>query len=105
MRDNASSDATRNASQALLLWLAFILASILINATIPFMLGADVRTWTDSAAKYILSGLVIYGGLFLIAPLVLAKGWQVVRQPTCLVLLGLAVLDAGFWNVFRGDTV
>ena len=105
MRGNASSDATKKAGQALLLWLAFMLASILINATIPFMLGADVRAWTDSAAKYILSGLVIYGGLFLVAPLVLVKGWQMVRQPTFLVLIGLAVLAAGFWNVFRGDTV
>lgn len=29
--------------------MAFTLASILINATIPFMLGADARTWTDWA--------------------------------------------------------
>ena len=79
-----------------------MLASILINATIPFMLGAGVRAWTDSATKYILSGLVIYGGLFLVAPLVLVKGWQVVRQPTFLILLGLAVLAAGLWNVVRG---
>ena len=54
MRDSASSDATRKAGQALLLWLAFMLASILVNATIPFMLGADVRAWTDSAASFAL---------------------------------------------------
>jgi hypothetical protein len=41
------SDMTKKEGEALLFWLAFMLASILTNATTPFMLGADVRTWTD----------------------------------------------------------
>ena len=102
MRNNISTDTNRQARQALLLWLAFIVVSIILNATIPFVLGIDVHAWTESVAKSVFSGLLIYGGFFLVAPLTIVKGWSTVRQPGFLLPLLLAVIAAGLWNIFRG---
>jgi len=102
MDSHAPKQINRQASQALMLWWIFIVINILINATIPFILGADERAWIYSPTHLFLVGLVVYGGLFLVAPLILVKGWPIVRQPAFLIPLALAVLAAGLWNVFRG---
>ena len=84
------------AGQALLLWGAFIIAAVLLNGTLPFLLGRDLHAWTASPVKDAAFNLVIYGGVFLVAPLVLTKGWETVRQtgfllPLCLALLAMTL--------------
>jgi hypothetical protein len=49
-----------------------------------------------------LSGFIVYGLLFLVVPLVLAKGWATVREPAFLVPLILAVAAGTLWSTFRG---
>jgi len=56
------------ARQALWLWLVFFCAAVVLNGTVPFVAGADLRAWTDSRTKDALFGLVIYGGLFMVVP-------------------------------------
>ena len=68
-------------NQALILWFVFIFAAILINGTVPFILGKDMHAWTASPIKDVLFNLVIYSGIFLVLPLVLIKKWETVRQP------------------------
>src|SRR4030067_416207 len=77
--------------QALSVWCAFIIIAILLNGTLPFALGADLRTWTYSTPMDILFPLIIYGGLFLAIPLILTKGIQTVRQRDFLIPLLVAV--------------
>ena len=96
------SEVTRQAVQAFWLWFAFFVVNCLINATLLFILGRDVHAWIYSQAKFSLAGLVVYGGFFLVGPLMLVKGWPVVRQLGFLIPLALAVLAAGLWSVFRG---
>jgi len=55
--------------------------------------------------KYILSGLVIYGGLFLVAPLALVKGWHVVRQPPFSSCLALRSLPPACGMCFEGSAL
>jgi len=88
--------------QALGLWAAFFTLNVILNGTIPFILGADLHAWTSSAAKAILSPLLIYGILFLVVPLILAKGIPTVRQPAFLFPLLLAVVAISLWFVLRG---
>ena len=74
---------------------------ILLNGTLPFALGADLRSWTYSTPKDILVHLIIYGGLFLVAPLILTKGIQIVRQPDFLIPLLVAVLAIALRPLLR----
>ena len=90
------------AYQALGLWLVFFVANILINGTLPFALGRDLRSWSQSPVKYTLVGFLIYSLLFLVVPLVLLKGWETVRQKSFLLPLCLAVLAITFSLVWRG---
>jgi hypothetical protein len=85
-------DANRRAWQALLAWGVFILLLVILNGTIPFVLGVDMHAWTSSQAKGIIFSLVLYGGLFLVVPLILTKGWKTVRQPAFLIPMLVAVL-------------
>ncbi len=96
----SGADATRQFRQALLVWGAFILAAILLNGTIPFALGTDLRAWTASPAKSILLPLVFYGVFFLALPLILIKGWRTVRRPDFLIPLCLAIAGVTFWRFF-----
>lgn len=80
------------ARQALLLWGVFIVLNILLNGTIPFVLGKDLHAWTASPVKDVLINLIQYGIVFLVAPLILTKGWHTVRQAGFLLPLALAVL-------------
>ena len=79
-----------------------MIVNVAVNATFPFAFGRDVHLWTSSVTKSILYGLVIYGGFFLVAPLIIAHGWSTVRQPGFLAPLLLAVLAAVLWSVFSG---
>jgi hypothetical protein len=94
-----TSRAERRANQALGLWAALFLVTVLINGTVPFLLGADLRAWTYSPGKDLAVSLLVYGGLFLVAPLILVKGWTVVRQPAFLfpVLLAVAGICLRTW--------
>jgi hypothetical protein len=102
MQGNASHRTTSQARQAMLLWLVFIVLAIAINQTLRFAMGRDVHTWTSSRTKSILFGLIIYGGLFLVAPLILTKGWEMVRQPAFALALALGVAGAALWSTYRG---
>lgn len=85
----------RRAWQALAVWGIFIVLLVLVNGTVPFLLGVDVRAWTSSLAKAIAFDLIFYTGFFLIVPLILIKGWRTVRQPAFLLPLLVAVLGIG----------
>ena len=77
---------------ALINWVTFIIIVVAINATIPFALGMNVQAWTQSYSKAILFGFVIYGLLFLFLPLLILKGWEVVRKPTFIVPIIMAIV-------------
>ncbi len=64
------SATERQFRQALILWGAFFALDVVLNGTIPFVLGADMHAWTASTAKAILFPLLIYGVLFLVIPLI-----------------------------------
>jgi hypothetical protein len=89
----------------LLLWGIFFVTAVLINGTVPFMLGVDVHAWTQSAAKSVLLSFVVYAVLFLAVPLVLIKGWETVRQPAFWLPLGLAMATITFWHFFPGGVI
>jgi hypothetical protein len=99
------SNPDRRASQALLVWLAFFVLAILINGSIPFLLGRNLQPWTSSTTKSILFSLIVYGGIFLAVPLILVKGWRTVHQPAFLIPLILAIIAVSLWQVFRGIAV
>jgi hypothetical protein len=101
-KDALSTEANRQVSQALLLWLIFFGCLMLLNGTIPFLLGQDLHTWTASASKRFLLSLLIYGGLCFCAPLILAKGWPVVRRPGFLLPCLAALAAISFWSTLRG---
>lgn len=102
MVSQSMADADHQARQAFLVWAVFIVLAILLNGTILFILGVDLQAWTYSIAKDILFSLIIYGGIFLVIPLILVKGWQTVRQPGFLFPLLLALVGTSLWSVFRG---
>jgi len=91
----------QRANQALILWGVYILLTILVNGTIPFVLGRDLRIWTASPLKDVLVNLIVYGLMFLAAPLVLTKGWNAVRQPAFLMPLIVAILAMTFRTYVR----
>jgi hypothetical protein len=94
-------DAKRQSMQALYLWGVFIALAVIINGTIPFILGFDLHIWTYSPLKDVAYNLIIYGGLFLVVPLVLAKGWSTVRRPAFFLPLIIAVLAITLRTFFR----
>jgi hypothetical protein len=85
-------DTNWRSRQALTLWGVYITLNILLNGTIPFMLGRDLHAWTASPIKDVLANLIVYGLIFLVVPLILTKGWDTVRQPGFLLPLTLAIL-------------
>jgi len=78
--------------QAWLVWGVFILFNILLNGTIPFLLGSDLSAWTASPLKNFLFNFIQYSMMFLVIPLILTKGLDVIRQPTFLIPLTIAIL-------------
>ncbi len=96
-----SSEINRRARQALIVWGVFIILNILINGTIPFLLGRDLHAWTVSPVKSFLFNFVQYGIMFLVVPLILTKGWATVRQPAFFLPLVLAILSFTLRGVYR----
>ncbi len=92
----------RSWRQALLLWLIFFGGMVLLNGTFPFLLGGDLRAWTASPVKYLLLSLLIYGGLFFCAPLVLVNGWAAARRPGFWLPCLAALVAITFWSDLRG---
>jgi hypothetical protein len=90
--DDQKSHPDSKARWALIVWGVFILLNIFLNGTIPFLMGRDLHAWTASPTKDALFGLIQYGVMFLVVPLILAKGWDAVLQPAFLLPLALAVL-------------
>lgn len=88
--------------QALLLWGIFFVLIVLLNGTIPFLMGVDLHAWTGSTFKSILLAFVIYAVLFLAVPLVLIKGWETVRKPSFIYPLCLAMAAVSLWQFLPG---
>ena len=59
------------------MWSTYIILNVFINGALPFAFGGDMRSWTYSTVKDILAHVIVYAGLFLVAPLILTKGWKV----------------------------
>lgn len=95
-------DPTR---QALIVWAIFFTLNILLNGTIPFILGADMRAWKASALSSVLFGLVQYGIIFTLVPLILIKGWDTVRQPAFLVPLCIGLAAMSLSLIYHGSMV
>ena len=88
--------------QALIVWCVFVALNLAINGTIPFVLGQDMRAWSASPLHSLLYGFVQYGIMFLVVPLILIKGWGMVRQPAFLIPLCAAVAAITLWAAARG---
>ena len=99
------TEADRRVWQALTLWGVFIVLNVFINGTLPFALGVDMRGWTYSITKDILAHVIVYAGLFLVAPLILTKGWAIVRQPAFIIPLLLAVTAISLRPFARASVV
>jgi hypothetical protein len=99
MATQLDSSAARRFRQALVLWAAFFTLNVILNGTIPFILGADLHAWTSSTAKAILSPLLIYGILFLVVPHSGQGSDSATGLPISLIL---AVVAISLWFVFRG---
>jgi hypothetical protein len=105
MNQDSSTNLDHRAWQAMGVWLAFIIVVVLLNGTIPFALGNDMRAWSFSTAKGLLFGLLIFGGPFLVVPLILTKGWRTVRQPIFLLALAIALSAITLLPIVRAAPV
>jgi hypothetical protein len=94
-------DVQRESIQALYVWGVFIALAVIINGTIPFIPGVDLHAWTNSPLKDVAFNFIIYGGLFLVVPLILTKGWATVRRPAFFLPLIVAVLAMTLRTFFR----
>ena len=92
IQQNSSQNENKRANQALIVWVAFIFTAILINGTIPFVLGKDMHAWTASPLKDVLFSILCYSVIYLVVPLLLVKKWETVRQPGFLLPLIIACL-------------
>lgn len=100
--DNSKMETeNRLARQALIVWSAFIVLNILLNGTIPFVVGNDLHAWTASPIKSLLFNLVQYSLMFLVVPLILTKGGDTVCQSTFFLPLLLAVVSLTLRDLFR----
>ncbi len=84
------SAASQRGREAMLVWGIFFALFALINGTIPFLLGADLREWSTSIPKRFLIGTVIYGVMFLVVPVALTLGRQA-RTADLVLLLAFIV--------------
>lgn len=96
------SNPADRSKQALMLWGAFFILVVIMNGTIPFLLGFDLHAWTQSPIKSAAFAFVFYAVLFLAVPLILIKGWQTVRQPAFLYPLGLTMAAITVWHFLPG---
>lgn len=98
------ASGAQQARVALRVWVVFFCVNVLINGTVLFALGNDLRPWTYSLAKDVLYHAAIYAGLFLIVPLIVVKGWSQARQPGFLVPLLIAAVAITLRPFARGTT-
>ncbi|OGO33299.1 MAG: hypothetical protein A2Z16_11450 [Chloroflexi bacterium RBG_16_54_18] len=94
---NPSTSPEQRLRQAIIAWGVFILVAVLINGTIPFVLGYDLHAWSNSIVKVVLFSLLIYAGLFLVVPVVITKGWPIVHQPAFWGAVLVATLGIVLW--------
>ena len=87
----------RKARQAVFVWIGFFVATVTLNLLIPFAFRFDLRAWTYSTLKGLLLFSVNYAGFFLVIPLLLTKGWHIVRKPAFLVPLAAAAVSVVLW--------
>lgn len=93
------------ARDVIALWLVFFCVAVVLNGTIPFLAGADLRWWTYSLPKGVLFEVLIYGVLFLAAPILLVKGRSIVRDARLWIPLCIALIALGFHPVFRPTAI
>lgn len=94
-------EADHRVKQAWILWGIFMILNVLINGTIPFLLGENLHLWTSSPIKGFLFNLIQYSLVFLVIPLIIVKGWDTVRHPGFFFPLMIAVLSLTLRDVFR----
>jgi len=101
MRDVAHlNDSKSEVKQAVGLWLLFIAITIMINGTIPFVLGYAMHPWTYSKEKFFVFASTIYVGMFLVAPLIFAKSWKIVKRASFIIPLMAATVGIILWPIF-----
>lgn len=98
LTSRTDSRTEKRTQQALIAWGVFFVLAVLINGTVPFILGYDLQEWTNSITKVILFSLIIYAGLFLVVPLVSVKGWHTFRQPSFLIPVLIAMVGIVLWR-------
>lgn len=57
---NPSLSSEQRPRQAMIAWGVFIFLAVLINGTVPFVLGYDLHAWSNSIVKVVLFSLLIY---------------------------------------------
>ncbi len=65
----------------------FVVLALMLNRWLPLAFQCDLPSWTYPTEKAVYWSLFRYAGLFLVVPLVLTKGWGIVRQPAFLLPL------------------
>jgi len=96
-RSSDSVEIDKKARQAVYIWIAFFIATVLINGTILFAIGIDTYAWTYSTLKGLLLFTVNYAGFFLVVPLILTKGWKTFRKPSFLLPMAAAAVSVVLW--------
>lgn len=99
-RPRALSAPAQRAREALVVWALFFVVFALIDGTIPFLLGADLRWWSTSVPKRVLIGVLVYGAMFLVVPALLSvkrREWG----PDLVLLLVLAIVGLALQSAVR----
>ncbi len=80
------------------MWALFFALFALINGTIPFLLGEDLRSWSTSVPKRVLVHTLVSGVMFLVVPVVFVLGRRARSADLALLLafstIGLALQPA-----------
>ncbi len=86
----------------LIMWFIFIILLVIMNKTIYFIFGIDVKDWTNSKIKSLLINVIIYGFVFFIIPILYVKkndikgNWILISCLLC-GLLGLFLSTYSKW--------
>lgn len=87
------------------MWAAFLVIFALINGTIPFLLGVDLRWWSTSVPKRQLIATLIYGVMFLVVPIALVVDRKALRDPDLWLALAFALTALALWPAARAAGV
>lgn len=99
------AEAWPAAREALIVWAVFLVVFSLINGTVPFLLGVDLRWWSTSVPKRQLIGTLVYGVLFLVVPVVLVVGRRALRDGELALALVFALVALALQPAARGAGV